>query len=369
MSVRLAIAEADLSTLNVSEFCRDHGISRDRFYVLRRRFEEEGLEGLEARSRAPKRVANRTSAAIEDAIVAKRKELEDGGLDHGPATLWWHLSREPGVEVVPSEATIWRVLVRRGFIDHDPTKTPNRRWIRFAAERANECWQLDATHWQLADNTPVEIINILDDCSRCAINSVAVVTCTANNTWAALTDSAAVWGLPERLLRDNAAVFKALDDALAGLGIQGRHSRPYHPQTCGKVERFHLTLKKHLAACGPYNSLEALQEALDRFCHTYNHHRPHRAHPRRATPHQIWTDTPKAGPAGEPITATVTTQVHHVTVNYGRVRIPNYRIPLGQEHNHQPATVIATTCHVFIHRQLIRRLTLDPTRTTQTPNH
>ena len=121
MSVRRAIVEASLDGLNVSAFCREHGISRDRFYVLRRRFEAEGEAGLEPRSRAPGRVANRTLASVEDAIVEVRKRLTDDGFDAGPETIRWHLINR-GVTNVPSVSTIWRVLTRRGFVTPDPKK-------------------------------------------------------------------------------------------------------------------------------------------------------------------------------------------------------------------------------------------------------
>src|SRR5687767_10451944 len=110
--VRAAIASEDV---NVAAFCREHGISRQTFYVWRRRYRSEGLEGLELRSRAPKSSPERISVGTEEAIVALRKELADLGVDHGPATIQWHLGKQ-GLTRVPSESTTWRVLVRRGFV-------------------------------------------------------------------------------------------------------------------------------------------------------------------------------------------------------------------------------------------------------------
>src|SRR5688500_12845155 len=118
MDVRMRIAVAS-DELNVSEFCREHGISRETFYAWRRRYRAEGLEGLELRSRAPNTSPNRIDAATEDAIVKLRKDLKDLGTDHGPGTIQWHLGRQ-GAPVVPSEATIWRTLVRRGFVEPEP---------------------------------------------------------------------------------------------------------------------------------------------------------------------------------------------------------------------------------------------------------
>src|SRR3954447_23217008 len=92
MDVRLRIAVAS-DELNVAAFCRQHGISRETFYVWRRRYRAEGLEGLEPRSRPPKTSPRRIGVDVEEAGVALRKELAELGVDHGPATIQWHLGR------------------------------------------------------------------------------------------------------------------------------------------------------------------------------------------------------------------------------------------------------------------------------------
>src|SRR3712207_74736 len=121
MSLRRAIVEADTSTLNVTAFCSTHGISTWFFWDLRRRFRCEGDAVLEPKSRAPRRVLNKTPVSVEDAIVAKRKALADAGLDAGAATIAWHLRTMAGL---PSESTIWRILKQRGFITPQPAKAP-----------------------------------------------------------------------------------------------------------------------------------------------------------------------------------------------------------------------------------------------------
>ena len=135
MSVRRLIVEVDLGGLNVRLFCREHGVSTWFFYDLRRRHARDGDRVLEPGSRAPRRVANRTSAEVENAVVALRKELDDAGLDAGPATIHWHLQARsaPGV-VVPSEATIWRILKGRGLITAQPANT-----------RGNGSWRNEPT--------------------------------------------------------------------------------------------------------------------------------------------------------------------------------------------------------------------------------
>jgi transposase InsO family protein len=187
MSLRQLIVDIDTEGLNVREFCAQHGISTWLFYELRRRASLEGRQAaLQPRSRAPRRVANRTSPATEDAIVTTRKDLLDAGLDAGPGSVAHHLQAR-GVSPVPSEATIWRVLRRRGFITPDPSKAPKRPQRRFVAERANELWQADDTHWPLADGTTVCVINIIDDCTRTLMASRAAPTATAAAIFAAFT--------------------------------------------------------------------------------------------------------------------------------------------------------------------------------------
>jgi transposase InsO family protein len=363
VTIRRAIIESDPSTFNVTQFCRDHGVSTWFFWNLRRRHEREGDVVLEPRNRAARTVANKTPAGVEDAIVAERKRLTDAGLDNGPATIAFHLAALAGL---PSEATIWRILRARGFITPDPSKKPKRTHRRFTAERANECWQLDDTGWELADGTAVKILNVVDDHSRLLIASSAMVTCTGAAALVVLAAAAAILGWPARFLSDNAQAFRrVLADALRPLGVAAGHSRPHHPQTCGKVERFHQTLKKWLAAQPPAETLEQLQAQLDLFRLIYNHHRPHRAIGRRLPAH-VWSHAPKSGPADHPLGTT--TQTWQTVVVEGRVSAgQHYRISIGAAHNGLPATIVLTgmTCHVFIAGRHIRRLTINPNRRNQ----
>lgn len=366
MSVRRLIVEVDSASLNVAEFCRQHGVSTWFFWDLRRRYNAEGDSALEPKSRAAHTVANRTPASVEDAIVAKRKELVDAGLDAGPESIAFHLRDLKGL---PTPSTIWRILKARGFIDPQPHKAPKTTGRRFVASRANECWPLDDTSWELADGTTVKILNIIDDHSRLLIASVAMGTCTGAAALAVMAAGAAVLGWPERFLSDNAPAFcKILADAVASIGVGSGHTRPYHPQTNGKVERFHQTLKRWLARQPRAHTIEELQTQLDIFRHLYNHQRPHRAL-NRQFPADAWTNAPKTGPQQRPLGTP--TRLYTDKVNNGSVRLgQNYQIALGAAHEHQTALTIVTgtACHVFINGRLIRNLTIDPTRKYQ-PRH
>jgi transposase InsO family protein len=363
MSIRRAIVESDPSTFNVTQFCADHGVSTWFFWDLRRRHAGEGDVVLEPKSRAAHTVANKTALDVEDAIVKERKRLTDLGLDAGSASIASYLADLPGL---PSEATIWRILKARGFIVDDPAKRPKGSDRRFAAERANECWQLDDTPWQLANGTDVKILNVIDDHSRLLVASSAMTTCTGTAALAVLAAAAMVLGWPARFLSDNAKAFRhVLADALAKLGVRAGHSRPHHPQTCGKVERFHQTLKKWLAAQPAAETLDELQAQLDLFRMIYNHHRPHRAVERRF-PADAWTAAPKSGPADHPIGTPTATW--NATVTGGRLRLGRkLRISVGATYDSLPATVVITAgiAHVFIDGRHIRRLTIDPTKRNQ----
>ena len=176
MDVRLRIAVAS-KDVKVSAFCRQHGLSRETFYAWRRRYEAEGLDGLEPRSRAPKTSPQRIGVELEEAIVALRKELDDVGVDSGAGTIQWHLGRQ-GRRAVPSEATIWRVLVRRGFVIPEPRKRPKSSFRRFEATAPNELWQADAIDWVIATGT-VKVLSFLDDHSRIALRVKAVPEATS----------------------------------------------------------------------------------------------------------------------------------------------------------------------------------------------
>src|SRR3954468_1406917 len=112
----MAAVSGPLTGVNVSALCREHGISTKTFYKWRARYHQDGLAGLEPRSRRPHRSPRRVSDEVEEAIVGLRKELTDAGLDAGAATIRWHLARRRVAYPPPSEATVWRVLVRRGFV-------------------------------------------------------------------------------------------------------------------------------------------------------------------------------------------------------------------------------------------------------------
>ena len=129
-----------------SEVARTYGVSRRWVITLVQRFLAEGEAGLAPRSRRPRTSPSRTAQAVEDEIVALRKDLDRGGHEAGAATIAAHLQQRHGPDPVPAASTIWRILSARGFVTPQPHKRPKSSYRRFAAEQPNERWQLDITH-------------------------------------------------------------------------------------------------------------------------------------------------------------------------------------------------------------------------------
>ena len=212
-----------------------------------------------------------------------RKQLSEDGFDAGPLTIQYHLRQRHGS--APARSTIHRALVRRGFVVPQPQKRPRHSWQRFEASLPNETWQADMTHWALADGTGVEILDFVDDYSRMVTVAVVLPVTTAADVVAAFYQGAGRFGLPASMLTDNGCIFTAqfrngrcgFETELATLGIAIKHGKPYHPQTQGKIERFHQTLKRWLRKQDPATSIAELQGQVDVFVRYYNETRPHSA--------------------------------------------------------------------------------------------
>lgn len=356
---------------------RDYGVSRRWVHELVRRFLAEDEAGLEPRSRRPRASPHRVPEALEQEIVELRKALADEGLDAGAHTIAVHLERRHGT--APAVSTIWRVLSRRGFVAAQPRKRPKSSFVRFEAQMPNERWQADITHWSLEDGTDAEILNVLDDHSRFLVASDAVVVFKAADVVASFHRAAAAHGLPASLLTDNGAVFTArprgggrcaIEVEADLLGIRLHHSSPYHPQTCGKVERFHQTLKRWLAKQPPVRTIGDLQAQLDRFRPYYDEIRPHRAIGRR-TPAEAYAARPKAAPSG--LRVPVHCRVRRDRLDRGggvtlRHDSRLHHIKVGRRHAGMRVVMLVAGLDVRIvseDGELLRELVLDPSRDYQ----
>ena len=238
MVVRQMVVDAVLlEGRSVREVARSYGVSKTFVAKLVKRFKEGGAEALEPHSRAHRNDPNRTAVELEDRIVELRKDLLDYGVDAGAATIESHLARE--LSHPPSISTIHRVLVRRGFVNPQPKKRPKSSYIRFEADQPNEMWQSDFTDWELTTGRTVQILNFIDDHSRLLLASRAVSVVKGADVMATFVEACERWGTPACVLTDNGAVYNAIsrhgrtafECLLDDLGVNYKHSRPYHPQT------------------------------------------------------------------------------------------------------------------------------------------
>ncbi len=297
---------------------RGGGGERSQPEPLLARYKQGGFAAVEPRSRRPSSSPTRTSAEVQRAIVELRQELVALGVDAGAQTIAHHLQLRFGAS--PSRPTIWRILKATGLITPQPHKRPKSSWIRFEAQLPNEMWQADSTHWQLADGSDVEILNLIDDHSRFCLASVAHPT------------------------------IKAVD-----------------VQTCGKVERFHHTLKLFLRRQAAAQNLAHLQLQLDAFRVYYNQQRPHSS-ARGQTPFQAFHARLKAGPSQA--SSVLQYRVRRdrldgrgkVTIRYlGRLR----HLYVSYKHKREPVTLLVAGSRIKVVAQdgsILRELTLDAAR-------
>jgi transposase InsO family protein len=280
-----------------------------------------------------------------------------------------------------SPATVSRYLARAGLVTPDPRKRPRSSCLRFAAELPNQCWQSDFTHYPLADNTGTEILAWLDDHSRCLLRITAHRHVAGPTVVTEFRAAVAEHGIPASTLTDGAVFtglyrgrgWVALERELTALGIGLSHCRPYHPQTCGKVERFHQTLKKWLARQDLATTVSGLQAQLDSFTSYYNTCRPHRAVGRR-TPAAAWNARPRAMPLRQGIRISEHFRVRRDRIDTDgkltlRYNSRLHHIGIGRRWAGTNVLILARDLDLRIitqdDGQLIRQLTLDPSRDYQ----
>jgi transposase InsO family protein len=299
---RVIVLKIVAKQLTVTDAAREYGLSRRQIYRLLARYKQEGLEAVEPRSRKPRSNPAATPEIVRARILSLRQKLSGEGLDAGPVTIAWHLEQE-GYRP-PSTSTIRRILHKAGLIIPEPQKRPRSSYIRFEAAQPNETWQSDFTHWRLADGTDVEILNWLDDHSRYLLSCTAHQPVTGNDVVTTFLATTEQHGIPASTLTDNGRVYtarfgggrNAFEYLLPLLGVRQKNGSPGHPQTQGKIERFHQTLKRWLSVRPVAHTLAELQNQLDQFTEHYNEHRPHRS-TNRVTPGAAYRAKPPALPS------------------------------------------------------------------------
>jgi len=264
---------------NVQGLCRRYGISRQTGYKWLRRAASDPGERFADRPRRPHSSPARTDAALEAKVLALRAAHPSWGGRKLARRL-----RDLGEPQVPAPSTITEILRRAGRLDpaeqakHGPLQ-------RFERARPNELWQMDFKGHFAHDTGRCHPLTVLDDCSRF---SLALAACNNQRT-ATVRDRLAAtferYGLPEAMLLDNGSPwgngpgdpYTPLGVWLLRLGIAISHSRPYHPQTLGKDERFHRSLKVEVLQGRRFRDLGDCQQAFDDWRQVYNLERPHEA--------------------------------------------------------------------------------------------
>lgn len=277
------------------------GVSRRYIHYLLTRYKQGGLGALEPRSRRPHHNPRALTGELRNEIIRLRTDLLAQGLDAGAASIAWHLGEAK--LGTPALSTIWRILKAQGLVSPQPKKRPKAYITRFEAVQPNETWQSDFTHWRLKDGSDVEIINWLDDHSRLLLSCTVFSAITGKIVIDSFNKCRSQYGTPFSTLTDNGNVYTArfsqgkngFEYLLSELEIIQKNGSPAHPQTQGKIERFHQTLKKWLSEQESAKDLKQLQRQLDEFRNVYNTQRPHKALEMR-TPQSSYEATVKATP-------------------------------------------------------------------------
>lgn len=375
MEVRLAVAFArqEQERVSVVQLCAELGISRQTFYVYRRRFAQDGLAGLVSRSRAPHRHHNATSAADEDAVLLQRKLLVEQGWDAGARSVWSRLVRAG--KHPPAPRTIHRIFVRHGLIDPQPQKRPRSSYRRFQSAHPNGIWQIDGMRWPLAGGTEVTVIRVIDDCSRKVFSAVVAPTESAAAAWQCVHQAMRQFGRPAMLLSDNSLAFNGsrrhiqvqLTTRLNQLGVATISSRAGNPGTCGKNEREHQTLQRWLRARPAATTAAQLQALIDQYDEIYNAHRPHQGLGGLTTPNERYDASPKAVAAEHPVPPRARVSEVKVSARGVVPAGPHTDVQIGREFEGITVTVTRSGNHVAIyhHGDLIHTAAVDPTRRYQ----
>lgn len=281
MSERKAfVGEALKAETSLSALCREFGISRKTGYKWLKRYCDEGLSGLEDRSRRPQHSPTQTPPEVEQVIVEARQAHPTWG---SRKLKRWLENR--GYRSIPAPSTVTDILARHGLLSAEESgkHTP---WRRFEMDKPNDLWQMDFKgDFLMGNGQRCHPLTVLDDHSRFLVGLQACSDETAKTVQGHVTALFREFGLPARMLMDNGSPWGGSAECpysrftvwLLRLGIPVSHGRPYHPQTQGKDERLHRTLKGDLLNTARFDTLDDYQTRFDHWRTLYNHERPHQA--------------------------------------------------------------------------------------------
>ena len=365
MSLRkefIALAQSD--GVNMSELCRRMEISRKTGYKWLRRYAQAGGQSLHDLPRRPHSSPQQTSREMEELVVALRLTHPTKG-----AHVLARMLQDRGCAGVPAKSTITAILRRHGLIDESEA-AKHTPYVRFERAEPNELWQMDFKGHIAVQHHRCHPFTLLDDHSRFNLALQACANEQGNTVQDRLTHVFRRYGLPQAMLMDNgspwgsdsAHPFTPLTVWLMQLGISVHHSRPYHPQTLGKLERFHRSLKSEVLTGRTFTDLPHCQRAFDTWRDFYNLERPHYA---------LDLDTPvsRYTPSGKPFPEALPTidyapddHVRSVDVS-GRISFQGRPLRVGKAFTHKRVALRPTQTDgvwdVYFSVQRIKTLDLN----------
>lgn len=264
----------------IAPLCRQFGISRKTAYKWLARVEAEGLAGLESRTSRPLHSPRRIDEVLTEAVLALRLTHPTWGSRKIRAKL-----EERGHLELPATSTITDILRREGLVI-PRTRTQHVAVGRFEHDTPNALWQMDFKGHFPTDAGRCHPLTVLDDHSRFSLCLAALPDERRDTVQPLLEEVFRLYGLPERMTMDNGSPWGCSSPGqkhtrltvwLIRLGIRVGHSRPNHPQTQGKDERFHRTLNEDVLTRNHFQDLLDCQRSFDQWRELYNTERPHEA--------------------------------------------------------------------------------------------
>ena len=369
---------------NFARWCSEHEIPRATAYRHKKRIQEEGQ--WTARSRRPSSCPHATPLGVEIEIVRLRLTLPHH--ERGADTITYHLQavaeeHDWAAEgwTVPSRATINKILARYDLVAPEPKKRPKSSYRRFSYRNPRDCYQIDATQIRLATGQKVVVFEVLDDCTRTLVATRVAAAETAAGAIEAITTAFADFGTSALVLSDNGAAFTSrrtkggtsgFTQTVDESGARLIHSTPYHPQTCGKVERHHRTFKQWLAdqPVQPTDPTE-LQQLCDTYQRFYNTLRPHSAV--KMPPLQAWQNaTILGGPQHLPVQRDATVRTLVVSSSGTVCADSRTRLSVGRKIAGHTITLLRDDDHLTAYTadgELIGHLQIDHTKRYQGKLH
>ena len=364
MSQRRELVMFASDNSNISHLSRRYGISRKTAYKWINRYSQEGYEGLADRSRRPRHSPMKTPLLLESAALKVREDHSSWGGRKIRARLI-----ATGYDDVPSASTITGILHRNGKISPDESDK-HRSWKSFEYEEPNDLWQMDFKgHFPLKRGR-CHPLTILDDHSRFSIGLRACTDEKRATVHRQLEDVFKTYGLPERMLLDNGppwggqgrSVYTIFTVWLIRLGIRVLHSRAYHPQTLGKDERFHRTLKAELLSGREFSDIDQSQASFDSWRECYNFERPHEAL-NMATPVESYKPSSKEMPKTLPKIEYESDDYVRKVQSVGEIHFKGREFIVGKAFRGEPMAVRPTTedgkYKVFYCGEMIKKIDLN----------